>query len=87
VTGRGPTERDPETHAASVLGLAAGARIFRVHDLGGARRALDFARAVLEASAGEFAPGEGSWPWRAGADAPHASEGRPLRPPPAGQRW
>jgi dihydropteroate synthase len=37
------------TTAANVLGLAAGARIFRVHDVRAARRALDVAWAILHA--------------------------------------
>jgi dihydropteroate synthase len=37
------------TLAACVLALAAGARLFRVHDVAPVRRALDFAAAVLDA--------------------------------------
>ncbi len=44
-----PADRVDGTTAANVLGLAAGARIFRVHDVRAARRALDVAWAVLRA--------------------------------------
>jgi dihydropteroate synthase len=40
-------ERDAGTVGACVAGLARGARIFRVHDVRGARHALDVAHAVL----------------------------------------
>ena len=40
-------DRLPGTLAACVVGLAAGARLFRVHDVGPARQALDVAEAVL----------------------------------------
>lgn len=42
-------ERREGTLAACVLALAAGARLFRVHDVAPARRALDFAAAALAA--------------------------------------
>ncbi|HET7583434.1 MAG TPA: dihydropteroate synthase [Gemmatimonadaceae bacterium] len=42
-----PAERVDGTTAANVLALAAGARIFRVHDAQAARRALDVAAALL----------------------------------------
>ena len=41
-------ERVEATLAACVVALAAGARIFRVHDVAAARRALDMADALLE---------------------------------------
>jgi dihydropteroate synthase len=47
ITGRGPLERVPGTIAANVLALAAGARVFRVHDVAEARDALDVAAATL----------------------------------------
>ncbi len=47
-----PSQRVEGTIAANVLGLAAGARIFRVHDVLAARRALDVAWSVLEAGGG-----------------------------------
>jgi dihydropteroate synthase len=87
VTGLPPAARDLETHVTSVLALAAGARIFRVHDAAGARRALDMAAALLFAVPGAFAPDGESWPWRAGASAAHMTRQEPDRPPPAGQRW
>lgn len=40
-------ERVEATVAACVLGLAGGARIFRVHDVRAARRALDMAAAII----------------------------------------
>jgi dihydropteroate synthase len=45
--------RDPEgrvhgTTGANVMALVAGARIFRVHDVGAARQALDVAWAILQ---------------------------------------
>lgn len=40
-------ERVEATIAACVLGLAGGARVFRVHDVGAARRALDMAAAIM----------------------------------------
>jgi dihydropteroate synthase len=43
-----PAERVDGTTAANVLALAAGARIFRVHDVRAARRALDVAWAILD---------------------------------------
>jgi dihydropteroate synthase len=47
--GTDAADRVDGTTAANVLGLAAGARIFRVHDVRAARRALDVAWAVLRA--------------------------------------
>jgi dihydropteroate synthase len=47
ITGRGPLERVPATIAANVLALAAGARVFRVHDVAEARDALAVAAATL----------------------------------------
>jgi dihydropteroate synthase len=47
MTGRGPHERVPATIATNVLALAAGARIFRVHDVAEARDALLVAAATL----------------------------------------
>ena len=44
-------ERDAGTVGACVLGLARGARIFRVHEAKAARQALDVADAVLRAEA------------------------------------
>ena len=47
MTGRGPLERVPGTIATNVLALAAGARVFRVHDVAEARDALTVAAATL----------------------------------------
>jgi dihydropteroate synthase len=53
ITGRGPLERVPATIATNVLALAAGARIFRVHDVAEAHDALAVAAATLR---GRWAP-------------------------------
>ncbi|WP_322797090.1 dihydropteroate synthase [Tepidiforma sp.] len=87
VGGLPPAERDLETHVVSALAFAQGVRIFRVHDVAGARRALEMAAAVAAREAGAFAPGEGSWPWRAGASAAHMTRAEPAIAPPPGQRW
>lgn len=87
IGGRPPADRDLETHVSSALAYAQGARIFRVHDAAGARRALDLAAAIMSGSAGDFAPGEGSWPWRAGASADHMTVAQPDTAAPSGQRW
>jgi dihydropteroate synthase len=47
ITGRGPHERVPGTIATNVLALAAGARVFRVHDVAEVRDALLVAAASL----------------------------------------
>jgi dihydropteroate synthase len=47
ITGRGARERVPATIATNVLALAAGARIFRVHDVAEVRDALVVAAATL----------------------------------------
>ncbi len=47
VTGRGVGERLGGTIASNVLALAAGADVFRVHDVAEARQALDAATAIL----------------------------------------
>lgn len=87
INGRAPAERDLETHVAAALAFAQGARIFRVHDPEGARRALEMASAIVAAAPGAFAPGDGSWPWRAGATAAHMTRADPDKPAPEGQRW
>lgn len=45
---REPAERVHGTTGANVMALVAGARIFRVHDVGAARQALDVAWAILQ---------------------------------------
>ncbi|HSJ05680.1 MAG TPA: dihydropteroate synthase [Longimicrobiales bacterium] len=47
--GAGPDDRLPGTLAACVVALLHGARLFRVHDVGPARQALDLAAATLTA--------------------------------------
>jgi dihydropteroate synthase len=87
ITGRPPSERDLETHVASALAWVQGARIFRVHDVAGTRRALDVAAAISSAEPGRFAPDGESWPWRAGALGAHMTAGEPDKNAPGGQRW
>ncbi|MGE3695670.1 MAG: dihydropteroate synthase [Dehalococcoidia bacterium] len=87
VAGRIPGERDLETHISTVLALAQGARLFRVHDVEGTRRALDIAWATLAGSAGDYAPDAESWPWRAAASATHMMRGEADKSAPKGQRW
>ncbi len=87
VTGAPPTDRDLETHLTTVAAYAQGARIFRVHDVAGARRALELAEALFQGEAGAFAPDGESWPWRAGAGASHMTRGEPDKAAPSGQRW
>ncbi len=87
VSMRPPQERDLETHIVSALAYAQGARIFRVHDAEGTRRAAEMARAIASAAAGAFAPGDGSWPWREGASAEHMTTGAADKAAPPGQRW
>lgn len=87
INGQPPAQRDLETHVASALAYAKGARLFRVHDPAGARRALDMAAAIESAPAGAFAPDETSWPWRSGASAAHMTREAPASAPPPGQRW
>ena len=82
-----PSDRDLETHISSAYAYAQGARIFRVHDVEGARRALDFAQALACEPTATFAPADGSWPWRAGASAEHMVRAEPDKSAPAGQRW
>ena len=87
INGQPPAERDLETHMASALAYAKGARLFRVHDPAGARRALEMAAAIESAPAGHFAPDSTSWPWRAGASATHMTREAPSVSAPPGQRW
>ena len=87
VAGRIPGERDLETHISTVLALAQGARLFRVHDVAGTRRALDIAWATLAGGAGDYAPDAESWPWKAGASATHMTRGEADKSAPKGQRW
>jgi dihydropteroate synthase len=87
INGQPPGDRDLETHVTAALAYEQGARIFRVHDPAGARRALELAAALTSAAVGAFAPGGESWPWRADASAAHMTREAPDHPPPAGQRW
>ena len=87
INGQPPDDRDLETQIAAALAYEQGARIFRVHDPAGARRALDLAAALVSTVAGDFAPDEESWPWRAGASASHMTREEPDHAAPTGQRW
>lgn len=87
INGQAPTDRDLETHVLSAMAYGQGVRIFRVHDVEGARRALEMAAAVASASAGAFAPDSGSWPWRASVSAAHMVRGEVQQQAPDGQRW
>jgi len=87
VNGSDPRARDLETHVATALAFEQGVRVFRVHDVEGTRRALEMAEAIVARQAGDFAHDAESWPWRAGASAPHSADGAPQVPPPKGQRW
>jgi len=87
INGAAPAGRDLETHVASALAFAQGVRVFRVHDVAGTRRALAMAAAIVSAEKGAFAPGDGSWPWRAGAGAAHMAGVEPDKAAPSGQRW
>jgi dihydropteroate synthase len=87
VDGQAPADRDLETHIASSLAYEQGARIFRVHDVAGARRALALAAAITQGRAGEYAPDADSWPWSAGASAAHMTRAEPDKAAPTGQRW
>lgn len=87
VAARPPGERDLETHVSTVLALSQGVRLFRVHDVGGTRRALDVAWAAIGGKAGDFAPDGESWPWKAGASATHMTRGAADKEAPPGQRW
>ncbi|MFN0148255.1 MAG: dihydropteroate synthase [Dehalococcoidia bacterium] len=87
INGAPPPGRDLETHVVSALAYGQGARIFRVHDAAGARRALEMAAALASRAAGAFAPDPESWPWRAGANVSHMTVASPDKRAPAGQRW
>lgn len=87
VGGLAPAERDLETHVASALAYGQGVRIFRVHDVAGARRALAVAAAIVTAGPGQLAPDGESWPWRAGASAAHMTLSEADKDAPEGQRW
>jgi len=85
--GQPPADRDLETHITSALAYEQGVRLFRVHDVEGTRRALEVTRALSTADTGHFAPDGESWPWRAGASAPHMTIAAPDKCAPDGQRW
>lgn len=87
VSGRPPAERDLETHVAAALAYSQGARIFRVHDVAGAKRALEISAAIVSARPGAFGPDGESWPWRSGASAAHMTRGSATEAAPPGQRW
>jgi dihydropteroate synthase len=87
VAGQPPADRDLESHVVTAFAYEQGARIFRVHDAAGARRALAMAAALTTAAPGAFAPDTASWPWRAGVSVTHMTRESPDKAPPPGQRW
>ena len=87
VSGRPPTDRDLETHIATAIAYEQGARIFRVHDVAGTRRALAMAAALAGPAAKDYAPDETSWPWRADSSAAHMTTAAADKAAPGGQRW
>lgn len=86
ISGRNPEERDLETHISTGLAYAQGARIFRVHDVAGTKRALMIASALTTSEPGNFAPNN-TWPWSEKATAMPAVGNNLERKPPPGQRW
>lgn len=87
VSGRPPGDRELETHIVTALAFEQGARIFRVHDVAGTRRALEMASALTTTNKNAFAPDAESWPWRAGSSAAHMTNANPDKSAPNGQRW
>jgi dihydropteroate synthase len=87
INGQPPGDRDLETHVVVALAVERGAQIFRVHDVGGARRAASMAQAIAFAAAGEYAPDRTSWPWAAGRHTDHAADATTEAVPPPGQLW
>lgn len=87
INGRPPGDRDLETQVVSAFAFEQGARIFRVHDAEGVRRALVIAEAFASRTAGAFAPDGETWPWRADARASHMTRGAADKAAPSGQRW
>jgi len=87
INGRPPGDRDLETQVVSAFAFEQGARIFRVHDADGVRRALVIAEAFANRGPGAFGPDGESWPWRAGARAEHMTRGEADKAAPSGQRW
>jgi dihydropteroate synthase len=69
VTGLAPTSRDAATVAVTVLAIAGGADIVRVHDVPANVQAARMADAIVRGHAGDFTYAADSWPWAAGAEA------------------
>src|SRR5579875_145397 len=67
VLGLPPNDRLEGTAAIIALSIANGADIVRVHDVRAMARVAKMADAIVRARPGDFAPGEGTWPWAAGA--------------------
>lgn len=68
VLGLPPQERLEGTAAVVALAVAKGADIVRVHDVRAMSRVARMADAIVRGRLGDFAPGEGSWPWPAGVE-------------------
>ncbi|HXF51180.1 MAG TPA: dihydropteroate synthase [Dehalococcoidia bacterium] len=66
VLGLPPAERVEGTAAVVALAIAQGADIVRVHDVRAMTRVARMADAIVRGRLGDYAPGEGSWPWPAG---------------------
>lgn len=66
VLGLPPVERLEGTAAVVALAVAQGADIVRVHDVRAMSRVVRMADAIVRGRLGDYAPGEGSWPWPAG---------------------
>jgi dihydropteroate synthase len=66
VLGLPPQERVEGTAAVVALAIARGADIVRVHDVRAMSRVARMADAIVRGRLGDYAPGEGSWPWPAG---------------------
>lgn len=66
VLGLPPGDRVEGTAAVVALAIARGADIVRVHDVGAMSRVARMADAIVRHRLGDYAPGEGSWPWPAG---------------------
>ncbi len=66
VLGLPPHDRLEGTAAVVALAIARGADIVRVHDVGAMSRVARMADAIVRGRLGDYAPGEGTWPWPAG---------------------
>ena len=67
VLGLPPDDRLEGTAAITAISIANGADIVRVHDVRAMARVARMTDALVRARPGDFAPGEGTWPWAANA--------------------